>query len=228
MKRRAPMSNVTAHATDLLESYRIVDLSHEIHPGVLKINGNYVWGKEQRRFEIRQFIAPGPHLMNFVETESHVGTHVEVPCHMVDGAKSVVDLPLQMFFGEAIVLKFADLEPGANGRRMITTDHLRNVRANDIVLMWSPFQRGAPLISTEAAHLLAKLPIKMLGIQNVGAGNDTHDALLVNADPPIPIIEQLENLDELRRERVLYFGLPIRIADLDSSWVRAMAFEPRS
>ncbi|HIE28324.1 TPA: hypothetical protein EYP66_13675, partial [Candidatus Poribacteria bacterium] len=59
----------------VIERYRIVDLSAELHPGVLKVNGEYVHGKESRRFEIRQFVyAPDKAFMHWVETETHVGT----------------------------------------------------------------------------------------------------------------------------------------------------------
>jgi kynurenine formamidase len=211
----------------LTGNYRIVDLSAEIIPGNRKVTGHYTWGTTQRLFEIEQFIAPGPHFMHFVRTESHVGTHVEVPAHILDGAASCAEMPLETFMGEAIVLKFGSLQPTPGGRRLIRPEHLADVRGGDIVMMWSPFAGDdVPVISAEAAATLAEKPIKMLGIQNVDADNDTHEALLLKEDAPIPIIEQVVSLETLTAERFLFFGLPLRVLGLDSSWIRAIAFEP--
>jgi arylformamidase len=213
-------------ASELFKNYRIIDLSVEIHPGVEKVDGHYHWGNQLRKFEIRQFIAPGPHFMYWVETETHVGTHVELPAHIIEGAKSATEIPLETFIGQCIVLKFDSLKPEEGERQLITPAHLKNVKAGDIVLMWSPYNRNVPLISTEAAEMLAEMPIKMLGIQGVAAGHDTHEALLGKEDAPIPIIEELDHLDEVKKERVFFIGLPLRVAELDSSWIRAVAFEP--
>lgn len=221
------MDSVSALATQLFEGFRIVDLSDPIYPGVHKVDGTYHWGKMRRKFEIRQFVAPGPHFMHFVETESHVGTHVELPSHIVDGAASAMDMPLETFFGACTVLKFDALAPADGSRRMITPEHLRAVRAGDVVLMWSPFPASVPLISVEAARYLADLPIKMVGVQHVGVPDDAHHVLLGKRDAPIPIIEELANLDAIGKERVLFFGFPLRVAELDSSWIRAVALEPR-
>ena len=223
------MSDVGDLFRELSEQYRVVDLSQEVHPGVLKVNGQYRWGREQRRFEIRQFVAPGPHLMHFVEAETHIGTHVEVPSHLKDEWKSCAEMPLGGFWGEGIVFKFDDLESPASrpgGQPLITADHLQKAKAGDIVLVKGPSDgRPTPRIAEDARDLLASLPIKMLGEENVGVGHDLHIKFFAKE---IPIIERLSNLDQLTKERFLFFGLPLRIHGLDSSWIRAVAFEPRS
>lgn len=210
----------------LFTDCRIVDLSVEVHPGVHKVDGQYHWGNQLRKFEIRQFIAPGPHYMYWVETETHVGTHVELPAHIIDGARSATELPLETFIGEAIVFDFGFLEPDTDGRPLILPEHLARVKGNDIVLMWSSRSGCHPVITLEAGKLLAERPIKMLGIANVAAPDDVHHVLLGKDEAPIPIIEQLEHMDQLHKERVFFVGLPLRVAELDSSWIRAVAFEP--
>lgn len=214
-----------------LKSYRITDLSAELHPGILKVNGEYVHGREARRFEIRQFIyAPDKALMHWVETETHIGTHVEVPSHYVENGKSASEMPLEGFMGQAVVLKFDFLKPRNGKGAPIDVEHLANVMKDDIVLMWSPYKgTESPYISSEAAKWLAEKPIKLLGVQNIGVEESytsmaTHGNLLKN---DIPIIEGLVNLDAVKKERVFYIGLPLRIYGLDSSWVRAIALEER-
>jgi arylformamidase len=215
-----------ALADRVFSDYRIVDLSLQVRPGVEKIDGSYHWGNQIRKFQIRQFIAPGPHFMYWVDAETHVGTHVELPAHIIDGARSATEMPLETFMGKAIVYDFGFLEPSEDGRAWILPEHLANVKPGDIVLMWSSRTGRSPAISLEAGKLLAKLPIKMLGIANVSAPDDVHHVLLGKEESPIPIIEQLAHLDQLERERVFFIGLPLRVAELDSSWIRALALEP--
>ena len=214
-----------------LESYRIIDLSAEIVPGVLKVNGEYVHGKQNRRFEIRQFIyAPDKALMHWVETETHIGTHVELPAHLAEGAKSSSEMPIETFLGEAIVLKFDHLEPKNGEGHPITPSHLARVKKGDIVLMWSPHEgREAPYISPQAAKWLAQRPVKMLGVQNIGVEEShdsmaTHNNLLKNE---IPLIEGLVNIEMIDKERVFFIGLPLKVAKLDSSWIRAIGLESK-
>jgi len=214
-----------------LKKYRTIDLSAELHPGVLKVNGEYVHGREARRFEIRQYVyAPDKTFMHWVETETHIGTHVEMPSHYVETGKSASELPIETFMGEAVVLKFDFLKPQNGKGKPITAGHLAKVKEADIVLMWSPYKGAeSPYISTDAAKELAQKQIKLLGVQNIGVEESytamaTHGNLLRN---DIPIIEGLANLDNIKKERVFYIGLPLRIYGLDSSWIRAIALEER-
>ena len=215
-----------------VKDYRVIDLSAEIKPGVLKVDGEYLHGKGNRRFEIQQFTyATDKTFMHWVETETHVGTHVELPAHLDEGAKSCAEMPIEAFFGEAVVLKFRFLKPEDGQGQPIVPSHLGEVKKGDIVLMWSPYEGlESPHISPEAAKWLAEKPVKMLGVQNVKveASLDsmaTHTNLLRN---DIPIIEGLVNLEKIKKNRVLYIGLPLRVVSLDSSWIRAIALESAS
>jgi len=214
-----------------LKKFRIIDLSVELYPGVLKVNGEYVHGREARRFEIRQFIyGPDKTFMHWVETETHIGTHVEMPAHYLEDGKSASEMPIETFMGEAVILKFSFLKPKDGKGLPIKVKHLGKVKRGDIVLMYSPYDGDeAPYISAEAARWLAEKPIKLLGVQNVGIDESCdsmaiHDNMLRN---DIPIIENLVNLDKIKRDRVFYIGLPLRVHGLDSSWIRAIALEEK-
>ncbi|MBO3803401.1 MAG: cyclase family protein [Candidatus Brockarchaeota archaeon] len=205
--------------------YRVVDLSAEVVPGVLS-GERYVHGSGRRRFELRRFVyAPDGTFMNWVETETHVGTHVECPSHYLEGGKDVSSLPLVTFMGEAVVVdaKRKRAEP-------INPVDLESegVREGDILLMFSGRSgEDRPFIGTETAKWLVETRVKMVGVDDSIAveakgSMATHEYLLGN---DIPIIEGLCNLEELRRKRVLFIALPLRVRGLDSSWVRAVALE---
>jgi arylformamidase len=213
-----------------LKNYRIIDLSAEIRPGIRKVNGEYLHGNQTRRFELRQFIyAPDKMFMNWVETETHIGTHVELPAHLTQDGKSSSEMPVEIFLGEAIVLNFSVLKPKDGKGQPIMPSHLAKVKKGDIVLMWSSYSRKEqPYISPEAAKHLAQKSVKMVGVQNIGVeasdgSTATHDNLLKNE---IPLIEGLVNMEQVKKERLFYIGLPLKIAGLDSSWIRAIVLEP--
>ena len=188
-------------ARELLSNCRMIDLSEEIRPGLLRASGHYQWGDQVRRLELREFIALGSHRMHFVEAETHVGTHVELPYHIYQDGRSSAEMPLECFLGEAIVLKFAGLEAPGGGRATITPEHLGAVRPGDIVLMHCRAGEPAPGLSSQAVRLLADLPIKMIGEQNVAMGQELHEELLRR---DIPIIERLAHLEDVRKQRVFF------------------------
>jgi len=213
---------------DVFKNFKMIDLSEEVHPGVLKTNNQYYWGKHERRFEIKQFETATDHcFMHFVDAEIHIGTHVEAQAHLLGKGNSPADTPLETFFGEAIVLKFT------NGEGGLGPQHFEKVKKDDIVLVYSDTYDY--YITPEGGKALLDKGIKMLGQQNVApddrrayeVGSDipalTHKYLLGNN---IPIIENLINLEKITKERVFFMGLPLRIYDMDSSWIRAVAFEP--
>lgn len=208
------------------EGWRLIDLSEDVHPSFLNLKNEYVWGNQIRKFEAKQFIAAIDNcIMSFVSAETHVGTHVESPAHLKPDGKSGAELPLSTFIGEAVVLKFGE---GALG-----PEHFRSVRKGDIVLLYSPGSRCH--ITPEGGKHLLDTGIRMLGVQGVlpddprayeigsGIEPETHKYLLGN---DIPILENLTNLDKIAGERVFFVGLPLKIHRLDSSWVRAVAFDP--
>lgn len=214
-----------------LKDYRIIDLSAEIRPGALKVNGEYLHGSQTRRFELRQFVyAPDKMIMNWVEAESHIGTHVELPAHFAQDGKSSSEMPIQKFLGEAVVLDFSGLKPKEGKGQPILPSHLVKVGKGDIVLLWSSLNRDEQsYISPEASKFLAEKAVRMVGVQNIrveapGGSTATHVNLLKNE---IPLIEGLVNLEQVRKERVFFIGLPLNVAGLDSSWIRAIALESR-
>ncbi|KPV63094.1 MAG: Kynurenine formamidase [Candidatus Bathyarchaeota archaeon BA1] len=211
-----------------LKKYRIMDLSEEITPGELKVDGTYVHGSETRRLEAHQFIyEPDKTFMHWVDTETHVGTHVECPSHYVQDGKDVSALPIDTFLGEASVLNVKYKKPG----EPITPEDLEmsGVKRGDILLIRSPYKgEERPYISSEAAEWMAKIGVKMLGVDNSIRIEQSHELMATHSfllKNDIPIVERLAHLEELKRDRLFFIGLPLRIKKLDSSWIRAIALE---
>jgi kynurenine formamidase len=226
-----------------LKKYRIIDLSQHLRPGICRIDGSYEYGGgmhlegviQHRRLELREFTYLGGNdSMHFIETETHIGTHVEAPYHVtVDFGKtkkSISEFPPDNWIGEAIVFDFSDKKT-INGKRIaITPEDLEEVKKSDIVLMGSrlrPDER--PYISKGAAEFLAKRKIKQLGWDDgVEIGLEPmaklyNHNLLLKSD--ICLIEGLVNLDKIEKKRVFYIGLGLSWYGLDSSPIRAIVLE---
>jgi len=222
-----------------LKKFRIIDLTQELCPGVLKVNGKYLHGYGEppygnRRLELRQWIyEPDHNFMHWIETETHIGTHIEVPYHLningKEGGKSVSEFPIENWIGEAIILNFSDKKPINGKGQPITVEDLKGVKEGDIVILWSTYKgEERPYITVDAQEFLIKKKIKQLayddriGIELEG-GIEAHNRLLKN---DIAFIEGLVNLDQIKKERVFYIGLPLRWQKLDACPIRAIVLEP--
>jgi len=221
-----------------LKKYQIIDLSQELIPGIHKVNGEYTHGTGEppygnRRLELRQFMDKSGgqfYFMHWIETETHIGTHVEAPSHLIingkEGGKSASEFLPNKWIGEAIVLNFSHKKPINGKGQPITLKELEKVKDGDIVLMWSGFPEGskeAPYLSDEAVDYLIKKKIKLAGLTGIGLGS-CHDPFIKKE---IPIVEGLSNLKEIRKERVFYIGLPLRWYGLDACPIRAIVLEEK-
>jgi kynurenine formamidase len=123
---------------------------------------------------LREFIAKIDDLpTHFVETETHIGTHVELSRHLKKDGKSSAEMPLDILLGEAIVLNFDFLTPKDGEGQAITPSHLSKLKEEDIILMWSSYEgKEHPYISAEAIKWLAQRPIKMIGTEPSVEGED--------------------------------------------------------
>ena len=206
------------------------------------------FGQGYKHLLLRQVInADDQHWMHYVECESHLGTHVEVGSHLrfVNRKRvsdksllSVSELPVETWFGEASVFNFERKGPIRGKRQKIEPIDLEKVKKRDIVLMCSPYSENeAPILTEESVrYLIDDKAIKQLGGvfpfqgvfaagENAGAqGYNLHDALLENN---IPIIEGLIGLKRIKKERVIYIGLPLNMQGLDGCPIRAVVLEER-
>lgn len=210
-----------------LSKYRIVDLSYEVVPP----------GSEDRPFVIeRGYLADMAYKYDVTKTHSHVGTHVETPAHFFDGGKDIVNLPLTTFFGRGILLDIDNIGECPAITAEIAEKAIGDIiRDGDIVIPRNSDQESLkgkkpkPYLTPESAKWLKDHNIKMLGIDNnvglskdIPTGRELH-AILMGAN--IPIIEWLDNLDQLRKRQFFVIAFPFKVRTMDSSWTRVVAIE---
>jgi arylformamidase len=128
---------------------------------------------------------------------AHNGTHIDAPCHFIDGGKSIEQLDLSIFIGSCRVVASLDAIP--------QTERL--------------LLKGDIEITPETAKALVQSGVKLLGVeaQTVG-GVQTHVTLLSGGVIPL---EGLCLTDVPAGEYTL-IATPLKLGGCDGSPVRAV------
>jgi kynurenine formamidase len=220
---------------EYLSHRQIIDLSKKVTPGAADGPFDMVG----RKYKIKPFEFPPGEIMHLIEMENHISTHVEAPSHFIPArygrnAPDVSELPLDKFFGVAVLVDCKDLDP----RTAIGSEIFERfpIKEKEIVLIGKCQHQGNDrcYLAKGGAEYLVRKKIKMVGVDDTVfvenpefAMKDlnkyyTHDLTLSN---DIPVIEGLANLTELRKQKFLFFGFPAKMGGLDSFPIRAVAIE---
>lgn len=170
---------------------------------------------------------------------SHAGTHLDAPCHSIDGTRAVDALDLEKCIGTALVvdmshkapkslITLADFAPyrdriRAGTRLLIRTDWDDHAEEDD-------YRTHFPRISLELAEWFGDCGIWLLGLETPSVASladkeemqTVHRAMLKHE---VVIVESLTNLKLLRQDEVYFVGLPLKIEGCDGSPIRAIAIE---
>jgi len=161
-----------------------------------------------------------------LQTGLHTGTHIDIPMHLIDDRRTVVDFPVECFTGKGILLNVC-------GEDVITMkpEYEKNITENSIVLLYTGFDKfyfdekyfsGHPIVSDELADFLLLKKIKMLGMDMPAPDYPPfafHKELLAN---DIFLLENLTNLDKLTdASEIEVISFPLKIT-AEASPVRAV------
>ena len=220
----------TPAAEGRLGPYRIVHLSKIIDPDI-----------ESRRCKLYRHKTVVQGVEDYhtdMDITTHLGTHVEAPCHHGGLTKDVVDVPFDHYAARGVLLR---LDSGP--RALITKEDLDKadggrVQPGDVVLLDSnyhaePFAEDPndqrPHLSRDSAEWSVQKKLKAVGFgdgicieSNIEHCNACHDLMLGN---DILFIEVMKNLDKLGQEPFLIVFMPLPIRGLDSSPVNVIAVE---
>lgn len=194
-----------------------------------------------------------------VEAMVHTGTHVDAPWHYgpeVHGtpSRTIDELPLEWFFGEAVVLDFSWKEPGGEisqpeiEAQLEDLDH--SLREGEIVLIetgadefWgtAEYLTEFPGMGSAATRYLIEAGIRVIGIDaygfdkpfvemarryaETGDSGELWPAHFVGREREYCQIEKMANLDELpRRTGIPLVTFPIKVEAGSAGWARPVAF----
>jgi arylformamidase len=160
-----------------------------------------------------------------ISVNTHVGTHIDAPLHMIAGGKTLDRMQIEQFVGRGRLIEI-DTEFNLGSLKEA------GIKEGDIVLFRTGMSgyyhepvyfENYPVMSEEMAHYLVECKVKMVGVD---AGSvDNADGfpihkILLNSN--VLIIENLTNLDKLTGNEFRVYALPVKL-DIDGAPARVIA-----
>ena len=170
--------------------------------------------------------------LSSLTTSPHVGTHADAPVHVRDGWPGAHELPLDAFYGPAVVidvtnvagdLSFTDIEPVIAPYRLerLLLKTGRSIATGTFPDEW-------PTLSESCAQQLVGMGIRLVGTDAPSVDLKESKSLAVHKMLFSGNAFILENLD-LRRINAGPYDLmafPLKVMALDAAPVRAVLIEP--
>lgn len=183
------------------------------------------------------------HMLSRLEILTHIGTHIDAPCHFLEtGGWSVDEIPLEHTMGKGRVVPLSHLEP----LQPITADDIikTGVEIDSSIIpvlhsgwterAWDTddFWGKSIYLDTTAAELMVEKGVKAvaldcfpeapfwLGIEEDAPPGRNHKTLLGNK---IIIIQLLTNIKALGGKDFTLYGVPLPLQGLDGSPARVFA-----
>ncbi|MFC1824622.1 cyclase family protein [Thermodesulfobacteriota bacterium] len=209
---------------------KLIDLTHSISPTMPVYPGT-----EPPAFITGCSINETGFLEKKITFYSHTGTHIDAPAHLIKGLKTLDLLPIEHFYGTALLLNFDKIKPKTIGVKELDPYHDK-IELVEFLLIhtgWSQYWgtekyfSDYPVLSLEAANWLNRFGLNGFGLDTISADKaDTqdypvHKALLKNNTV---VIENLKNLEDLPCNQFKFSCFPLSFEDADGSPVRAVAF----
>jgi arylformamidase len=160
-----------------------------------------------------------------VSINTHVGTHIDAPLHMIANGPTLDTVPVEQFVGRGQLI---------NVDKEFDMDALKraSIQTGDVVLFHTGMSEryhdpvyfeNYPAMSEEMAQYLVGQNVKMVGVDTGSIDNldgfPIHKTLLAGN---VLIIENLTNLDKLINKEFKVYALPIKLT-LDGAPARVIA-----
>ncbi len=199
---------------------KIIDISLPIYDGMIMYPGNpeAKITKKSGTTTIHSEITVG----------SHTGTHVDMPAHVFKNGKTLDQISLSKFIGNARVLDFSRVKEAITIQDLkkhgIKKDERILVKTNNSKRGFKKFYDDYVYLDGDAADYLAKKGIALFGIDSLSVkkrgGSDLrpHTSFLKKN---IPIVEGL-NLKNVKEGDYFFVCLPPAFQKIDGSPARAV------
>ncbi len=251
---QAPAEVETAAVTAPFPAGELVDLSHTY-------DAQAIFWPTAEKFRLQkdaEGVTPAGYFYasNSFFTSEHGGTHLDAPVHFAQGRQSVDQIPLQRFFGPAVVVDVTQ-ESQANADYQITVEDLTKAESRgaftpeSIILFRTDFsrrwpdaarylgtaERGAaavpklhvPGLHPDAAKWLVAKGVRAVGIDtaSIDYGQSTlFETHRTLYESNLPAFENLMALDRLPARGAFIVALPMKIGGGTGAPLRAVGILP--
>jgi len=203
---------------------RIYDISMPIFPGMTVYKSE---ARRQPRFE-RVCDYPEGACETRFHIDSHTGTHMDAPSHMIPGGRAIHEFPLHALMGECRVLGMDHIVD------KVTAADLRaeNLAPGDFVLIKTRnsfvegFDPDFVYLASDAAEFLAGVPVRGVGIDALGIERDQpgHPSHMAFFRSGVLVLEGLR-LADVPPGRYFLIIAPLNVIGVDAAPARVFLLE---
>lgn len=206
---------------------RLRDISVTLSPGVPEWPGDTPWSCGWT-----STISGGSTVnLSSITSSPHVGTHADAPLHVRDGWPGSHELPLEAFYGPALVVDVSEMkgELGFETIEPVVAAHRleRLILKTGCSVAAGAFPDEWPALSETCARALLGLGLKLLGVDAPSVDSRDSKSLAVHKMLFSGNAFILENLDLRRTLPGVYdiMAFPVKIMSADAAPVRAILLE---
>jgi arylformamidase len=206
---------------------KLFDLSHLLN------NQSTVYpGKDKPIFQPAAFIDKDGYRETHLEFDSHLGTHIDAPAHMLQNGLTLDRMPVSAFSGKAFIITVPDGMQKIDQHFLLS--HAEDLKGAEFILFktgWSKYWEISlyftdfPTLTTDAVKWLLNFPLKGLGFDAISAdpveSTDFPNHYLI-FEKGLLIIENLKFPDELTVSAGEFTCYPLPFENADGSPVRAV------
>ena len=152
---------------------------------------------------------------------AHNGTHIDAPFHFIKDGKTVDELGLDAFVGEAYVAAHHGIVTESDAAKIIEKAKKHSEEAAKRILI-----KGDVEVSSEAAKVFAASDILLLGNepQTVGPENAPMEVHLILLSAGVVLLEGIR-LSDISEGAYLLSAAPLNLSGADGSPCRAVLLE---
>jgi arylformamidase len=206
---------------------RLRDISISVSPGTPEWPGDTPWSCGWTAT-----ISNGSSVnLSSVTSSPHVGTHADAPLHVRDGWPGSHELPLEAFYGPAVVIDVSDMSGAIEFNQiqpLLTSSHVERILLKTgCTVAAGTFPGEWPTLSESCARALVGLGLQLLGVDAPSVDSRESKSLAVHKMLFAANAFIIENLD-LRRTPVGAYELiafPTKVMALDAAPLRAVLVE---
>jgi kynurenine formamidase len=209
---------------------QIIDLSHEISEEMT------VFGEMEKPEIFRKYsVETDGFKLHEIKINSHTGTHVDAPSHMIAGMKNLDDFPLEQFYGRGVMIQVEQFK-GSEIPLSFLKKFEKQIEKSEFLILnaswykkWKTleYQINYPVLSQESAIWLTQFRLKGIGLDIISIDpTDSKDVPIhkIILGAGMLIIENLNNLNSLPESDFIFQCFPLKINQADGSTSRIVAF----